>query len=280
MKCVILLIINICVVLITTAQLFDVGVKISNETVDEIILDRSRWTEPTVFTLSNSQITNLNRNIFPLTPLLHKVVFHSNKFDTLPDLLLSNFTHLTIVYIIDCNLESVPENLFKNSFNLYDLSLRENLLTTLPDFFLANQNRLAYVNLSGNKFTTFANNFFINILTKPMWGSGRFYFFFMRNKIENLNRNQISYLSQFNAYFDFRQNAITDLSVLDVLANGVKHDNFIVFEKNPIDCTCETIQAFKRYAAITSGYRRHINRTLCATPSNLKGTAVINVDCS
>lgn len=199
-------------------------------------------------------------------------------FDTLPDEFLSNLPKLRTVYIIGCNMKSVPENLLKNSTNVYDLNMRNNLLTDLPENFLANQTKFGHINLSSNRFNKRSSKFFENLLTKPLWGSDRFYIYFISNDIDSLSREDIAYLSQFYGYFDFRENSITDLTGFDGLVKG-HEGSFVNVERNPIDCECSGVNAYKRYAEITDGYQRHINGTICATPLNLNGTAVVNVDC-
>ncbi|XP_037048071.1 carboxypeptidase N subunit 2-like [Bradysia coprophila] len=199
--------------------------------------------------------------------------------DTLPDEFLSSIPNLRTVYIIACNLKSVPENLLKNSTNVYDLNMRNNALTDLPENFLANQTKLGHINFSSNRFSQSSDQFFENLLTKPIWGSDRFNIYFMMNGFESLSRERISYLSQFRGYFDFRWNSITDLSGFDGLVKG-NEDSFINVERNPINCECLSVNAYKKYAEVTAAYyQRHINDTVCASPLNLNGTAVINVDC-
>lgn len=200
-------------------------------------------------------------------------------FDTLPDEFLSNLPKLRTVYILQCNLQSVPENLLKNSTNVYDLNLRNNSLTDLPANFLAGQTSLGHINLSANKFNKFSDTFFENLLTKPTWENTRFFIYFTSNEIESLSQKQISYLSQFNGYFDFRSNSITDLSGFVGLVKG-HESSFVNLERNPINCECSSVQAYKQYSEISPNYyQRHINGTICANPLSLHGTAVINVNC-
>lgn len=200
-------------------------------------------------------------------------------FDTLPDEFLSNIPNLRTVYIIGCNMKSVPENLLKNSTNVYDLNMRNNLLTDLPENFLANQTKFGHITLTSNRFGKRSDKFFQNLLSKPIWGSERFYIYFIANDFDSLSRQDISYLSQFHGYFDFRGNLITDLSGFDGLVKG-HEGSFINLERNPINCECTGVNAYKKYADVTATYyQRHINGTICASPFNLNGTAVVSVEC-
>lgn len=233
--------------------------------------------------LVNNKIVNMPNSLIIKSNELEYFRFECDTdtgIDTLPEDLLSQMPKLRTVYIFHCSLKSVPENLLKNSPNVYDLNLRDNLLTDLPANFLAGQTKIRHINLSQNKFNKFSDKFFDNLLTKPTFSQDeRFNIYFIANEIESLSQEQISYLSQFNGFFDFRSNAVTDLRGFDGLVKG-NEGSFVNLERNPINCECSSVQAFKKYAEITPDqYQRHINGTICANPLSLNGTAVINVNC-
>lgn len=202
---------------------------------------------------------------------------------SLPDELLSNLPELRDVDI-HCSLKSVPENLFKGSYNLNIVNLTGNQLSDLPENLLANQTKLFHLYLDQNRFDVLPENLITNLMTKPTWVSSvLFIFSFKSNRIQSISENDWKLLLEKNAEYDFSNNLITDLSVFNSF--GEKFTNsrsYFIFDDNPIICDCEKIKEMRKYLKNEQHifrYRFNPNGSKCASPPNLIGTAVIDVQC-
>lgn len=203
--------------------------------------------------------------------------------ESLPGELLSNIPKLKDVNI-HCNLKSVPENFFKGSNNLNILNLTGNQLTDLPENLLANQTDLFHLYLDQNRFDgILPENLIRNIMTKPKWVTiTSFILSFKSNRIRSISKSDLKLLIRKEAEYDFSNNLITDLTVFNKLSNKFQNfRRFFNFNGNPIICDCDKIKTFRRFLKNRRNvYNDYESDSLkCASPANLKDTAVIDVQC-
>lgn len=202
--------------------------------------------------------------------------------ESIPDELLSNLPKLRDVDI-HCNLKSIPENLFKGSSHLNIVNLTGNQLTDLPENLLANQTDLFHLYLDQNRFDVLPENLITNLMTKPSWVTGTsFILSFKSNRIQSISEKDLRLLIRKEAEYDFSDNLITDLSVFNKFRNEFQNfERFFNFNGNPIVCDCEKIETFRRFLKNRRNiYHDYESKSLkCASPANLKGTAVIDVQC-
>lgn len=203
--------------------------------------------------------------------------------ESIPDELLSNLPKLRDVDI-KCNLKSVPENLFKGSYNLNIVNLTGNQLTDLPENFLANQTKLFHLYLDENRFEILPPNLIRNLMTKPTWVSSvLFVFSFKSNRIQSITADDWNLLLKKNAEYDFSNNLIADFSIFNNFGKRfVRSKSFFIFNKNPIICDCEKIKGLRKYLKNEAEIWRFSyekNDAKCASPANLNGTLVADVQC-
>lgn len=203
--------------------------------------------------------------------------------ESIPDELLSNLPKLRDVDL-HCNLKSVPENLFKGSYNLNIVNLTGNQLTDLPENFLANQTKLFHLYLDQNRFDVLPENLITNLMTKPTWVSSvLFIFSFKSNRIQSISENDWKLLLQKDAEYDFSNNLIADFDVFNNLGNALTDSrSYFIFKDNPIICDCRKIKTLRKYLKNKQNIFRYgfiSNSAKCASPANLTGTAVIDVQC-
>lgn len=200
------------------------------------------------------------------------------------DEMLSNLPVLRDVDI-HCNLESVPENLFKDSYNLNILNLTGNRLTDLPENLLANQTALFHLYLDQNNFEVLPENLIKNLMTKPTWVSQvLFIFSFKSNRIRSISEDDWKLLLGKNAEYDFSDNLLDDFRVFNNFGDTFAHSkSFYIFNDNPIVCDCERIAPLRKYLKNEERIWRFSyssNDARCASPADLKGIKVADVECN
>lgn len=204
--------------------------------------------------------------------------------ESIPDELLSNLPTLRDVDI-HCNLKSVPENLFKGSYNLNIVNLTGNQLTDLPENLLANQTSLFHLYLDRNRFVdALPKDLIKNLMTKPKWVSSvLFPLSFASNQIRTISEDDWQLLLRKNGEYNFSNNLIADFSVFNNFGDEfVMSGSFFIFNGNPIDCDCAKVNALRKYLKNEAGIWRFSyekNDATCATPANLKGKLVADVQC-
>lgn len=230
---------------------------------------------------SGNNIQNLP-NYFNITSNNLKYFQLMGDHESLPDELLSNLPQLRDVDI-HCNLKSVPESLFKGSNHLNILNLTGNQLTDLPENLLANQTKLFHLYLEENQFDVLPENLIRNLMTKPKWVTiTSFILSFKSNRIRSISKSDLKLLIRKEAEYDFSNNLIVNLSVFNKLGNKFPNfRRFFNFNGNPIKCDCEKIKTFRRFLKNRRNtYNDYESNSLkCASPANLKDTAVIDVQC-
>lgn len=203
---------------------------------------------------------------------------------SISDEMLSNLPDLRDVDI-HCNLESVPENLFKDSYNLNILNLTGNRLTDLPENLLANQTGLFHLYLDQNRFEVLPENLIKNLLTKPRWVSSvLFIFSFKSNRIRSISEDDWRLLLEKDADYDFSDNLLEDFSILNTFGDTfARSRSFYIFNDNPIICDCEKIATLRKYLKNEKRVWRfsyNNNDAKCASPAELKGIKVADVECN